>query len=209
MHKVRAEMHPLGKFPSLFLCFQPIDQNQYRIIFLFIYLKKRASVEELKLPWIFSGNTFLSRNGDSPEAEHSLDSYHSLSRTPSRCPFPQQSAVCFCVSGHGDLSFDLSSTMGSPGLISLQHPTVYNFQVHVEAHFGLSACLLLGGLDPRLKAPKHLGSQAHQASRHEGCRRTARPAAWSPYPHHTRDLLVFLLSSSLLGQPWKCFTKEI
>jgi len=107
---------------------------------LFIYLKiklyqKRTSLEELQLPRNFPGNTFLSENGDSPEAEHSLDSHHSLSRLPSRCPFPQQSAVCLRIwkSGHGDLSFDLSSCMVSPGLISLQHPMVYNLQVHEEA----------------------------------------------------------------------------
>lgn len=58
---------------------------------------------------------------------------------------------------------------------------------------------------PRIQAPKHLESQAHQASRHEGCSWAARQAAGSPYPHRPRDLPLFLLSSSLLGQPWKCF----
>lgn len=50
--------------------------------------QKRTSAEELQLPRNFPENTFLIENGDSPEAQHSSDSLHTVSSQSSRCPFP-------------------------------------------------------------------------------------------------------------------------
>lgn len=51
---------------------------------------------------------------------------------------------------------------GCPGLNSSSIPQFTAYRYMRRPH-GLSICFILGGLDPRLQAPKHLGSQAHQA----------------------------------------------